>query len=123
MRKNRIGIPTEIVIKKLKKSEDICLQNNKRIAIMKWRSKRDVFMLTTFHNNERIDGVKPYMVDDYNQAKGYVDLSDQMAAYTPFVRKTSKWYLRLFMHLITQLALVNAWVLFCKVKGKIGIRV
>ena len=68
---------------------------------MKWRSKRDVFILTTFHNNERIDGVKPYMVDDYNQAKGYVDLLDQMAAYTPFLRKTSKWYLRLLMHLIT----------------------
>ena len=35
LRKNRIGIPKEIVIKKLKKSEDIYLQNNKGIAIMK----------------------------------------------------------------------------------------
>lgn len=122
LRKNRIGIPKEIVLKKLKKNEDICLQNNKGITIMKWRSKRDVLMLSTFHNNKRIDEVKPYMVNDYNQAKGYGDLSDQMAAYTPFIRKTCKWYLRLFMHLTTQMALVNAWVLFCKVNGKIGIK-
>ena len=46
--------------------------------------------------------------------KGFVDISDQMAAYSPFIRRTAKWYMRLFFHLVTQTALVNAWILYCQ---------
>ncbi|KAE9546596.1 hypothetical protein FO519_010192, partial [Halicephalobus sp. NKZ332] len=87
-------------------------QNNHGVLLLKWKDKRDIFMLSTKHdgswNNER----KPLVVEDYNKMKGFVDLSDQMAAYTPFVRKTAKWYMRLFFHLVTQTALVNAWILY-----------
>lgn len=61
------------------------------------------------------------MVKEYNKVKGYVDLSDQMVSYTPFIRKTTKWYLRLFFHLIMQTTMINAWKLYCDVNRKIGI--
>lgn len=35
-----------------------------------------------------------------------------MGSCCPYARKTMKWYLRLFFHLITQNAVVNAWHLF-----------
>lgn len=61
------------------------------------------------------------MIFQYNKVKVYVDLSDQMCAYTPFVRKKTKWYIRLFFHLITQTVMINAWKLYCDVNGQISI--
>lgn len=42
-----------------------------------------------------------------------------MCSYTPFVRRTTKWYIRLLFHIITQTMVVNAWVLYQKIMGKI----
>ena len=69
-------------------------------------------MLLTKHDGSVGMSNKPTVVEDYNKMKGFVDLSDQMAAYTPFIRKTTKWYMKIFFHLLTQTALVNAWVLY-----------
>ena len=44
----------------------------------------------------------------------FVDTSDQMAAYYPFVVRTCKWYVRLFFHMITQTASVNSYGLYCR---------
>ncbi|VDL68950.1 unnamed protein product [Nippostrongylus brasiliensis] len=85
--------------------------------VMKWKDKREIFMLSTSHDNSFNDKGKPTVVEKYNQMKAFVDLSDQMAAYTPFVRKTTKWYIRLFFHLLTQTAVINAWFLYCKIKS------
>lgn len=75
-------------------------------------------MLSTMHTDAISETQKPEIIEKYNQIKTYVDISDQMYAYTSFVRKTTKWYLRLFFHLITQTALVNAWRLYCSAKRK-----
>lgn len=64
---------------------------------------------------------KPEIICDCNKIKVYVDVLDQMCAYTPFVRKTTKWYLRLFFHLITLTTLVNAWKLYCNTKNNISV--
>src|ERR1700724_2640865 len=39
-------------------------------------------------------------------------MSDQMASYSPYIRKTSKWYIRIFFHVVCQIAVVNAWNIY-----------
>jgi hypothetical protein len=88
---------------------------------MKWRDKRDVAILSTRHKGtlsltgrQQRDGqpvVKPTAILDYNKFMGGVDLLDQLAkSYTP-LRKTVKWWKKLFLHLVN-LAVVNAYVVW-----------
>jgi hypothetical protein len=35
-----------------------------------------------------------------------------MASYCPYIRKTSKWYMRIFFHVVCQIAVVNAWNIY-----------
>ncbi|KIH56907.1 hypothetical protein ANCDUO_12909 [Ancylostoma duodenale] len=90
----------------------VAQQNRRGVTVLKWRDRRDVLMLSTTHDDSRADQGKPQVVKDYNKAKLFVDISDQTASYTPFLRKTSKRYLRLFFHLLTQTSLVNSWRLY-----------
>ncbi|VDL83170.1 unnamed protein product, partial [Nippostrongylus brasiliensis] len=90
LRRNRKGIPSQVKEKKLKRGESCSQQDRNGIMVMKWKDKREIFMLSTSHDNSFNDKGKPTVVEKYNQMKAFVDLSDQMAAYTPFVRKTTK---------------------------------
>ncbi|EPB69401.1 transposase, IS4 family [Ancylostoma ceylanicum] len=111
-RKNRTGLPKDVTVAKLKKHEHVAAQSGDGILVMKWRDKRDVMMLSTVHDDAIAENGKPQVVLDYNKSKTFIDLSDQMASYCPYARKTTKWYLRMFFHIITQTAVVNAWHLF-----------
>lgn len=106
--RNRKGIPQMVRDKKLQRGEFIYKQNSKGVPVLKWRDKKEIYMLSTKHDASCHPNGKPTVVADYNRMKGFVDPSNQMAAYSPFVRKTAKWYIRLFFHLITQTALFNA---------------
>jgi hypothetical protein len=97
---NRRGFPKRLVQKKQKKGEIMALRKD-GITLMNWHDKRPVMMMSTCHGPDTNDKGKPTMVEDYNYSKLFVDNSDQMAAYYPFVVRTCKWYVRLFFHLIT----------------------
>ncbi|CAG5017336.1 unnamed protein product [Parnassius apollo] len=92
---------------------------------MKWKDKRDVLLLSTKHS-VRFQNVgkrnkvisKPKIVVDYNGAKGAVDMSDQMAAYSTPLRKSIKWYKKYAINLLLNTAVVNALVLYQSVIGK-----
>lgn len=110
-RKNKKSFPKEVVQKKLKRGKTHSLQRSDGILVMKWKDKREILMLSTFHDNSMVD-TKPQVVLDYIKAKLFVDTSDQIAVYYPFVRRTTKWYLRLTFYIITQTCLINAWRLY-----------
>ncbi|VDK68263.1 unnamed protein product [Cylicostephanus goldi] len=117
LRKNRRGLPREVISRKLKKGQVVAQQRSDGILVLKWRDKRDVLMLSTMHKADFSDG-KPRVISDYNAGKTFIDISDQMAAYGPFVRKTNRWYLRIFFHAVCQIAVVNAWNLYKMHTGK-----
>lgn len=129
LRKNRRGLPKEVIEAKLKPGESIARENERGICVLKWKDKRDVLMLSTKHSNgfrtvlKKGKAVrKPKMIFAYNMAKGSVDLSDQMNAYSSPLRKTIKWYKKLGIELILNTALMNSWVMFCENnKTKMGI--
>lgn len=88
LRKNRRGLPKEVLSQKLKKGDLVGLQNPQGVKIMKWKDKRDVLMISTKLNHEcclsestkkaRNGEVikKPLCVFDYNRVKKGVDISD-----------------------------------------------
>ena len=85
-RKDRRGIPMSVTSTNLKKGEVVSKRED-RVLSLKWRDKRDVLMLSTFHDNSMVGksrrsrmatgGVetiqKPRVVEDYNQFMGGVD--------------------------------------------------
>ncbi len=94
------------------------------ITCLKWKDKREVNMLSTFHSDSMIDKrrrsrtvsgeietiKKPHMVEDYNKHMGGVDMSDQFVLYYGYAHRNNKWWKRVFFHLL-DLCIVNAHIL------------
>ncbi|KAL1454531.1 hypothetical protein WDU94_010767 [Cyamophila willieti] len=75
------------------KGSKIAEQNSDGIVVMKWKDKGDVLVLSTKHDDSMktyekrgSERTKPAMIVDNNMGKGFIDLSDQMAAYSPYLR-------------------------------------
>ncbi|KAG8329442.1 hypothetical protein J6590_085857 [Homalodisca vitripennis] len=54
--------------------------------IIRWRDKREVMMISKIHTEETVDvpqrggpKKKPKCVADYNRAKSFIDMSDQLS--------------------------------------------
>lgn len=103
-------------------------QCNENMLAIKWHDKRDVRMLNTMHSNEmvttdKIDRksgetiVKPQCVVEYNKNMGAVDKTDLLLSSIETVRKTVKWYKKVFFHLV-DLTVLNACVLHKVLTGK-----
>lgn len=125
LRKNRKNLPKSVIGAKLKKGEICAKQNQNNVVVMKWHDKRDVLALSTKHTDEmkRVphrEGarIKPSAIIDYNNAKAFVDMSDQMAAYSNSLRKSAKWYRKVAFELIARTSIVNALLLFNKINNK-----
>ncbi|XP_072375793.1 uncharacterized protein [Diabrotica undecimpunctata] len=56
--------------------------------------------------------VKPEIVVSYNKSKAFIDLSDQINAYSPYLRRTLKWYRRLILECILGTTMVNPFVMY-----------
>lgn len=66
--------------------------------------------------------VKPSTIVEYNAAKGYIDLSDQMTSYSNTLRRSLKWYRKIAFDFITNTVMVNAYRLYGLVtRNKINI--
>ena len=74
VRQRRKGMP--IMDKKLKKGE-IDFRTSSNMLALKWRDKRDVFMLSTFHNSEFIcTGKKNYKTQEFIRKPKCIVTSD-----------------------------------------------
>ena len=101
------------------------------ILAFKWWQKKDqskkkkkklVYILSTIHtamegysgrherDEDRTPIYKPKAVLDYIKQMGGVDLSDQLMNYYHFLRRSNKWWRKLWVH-IFNMALLNAYVL------------
>lgn len=125
LRKNRKGIPKEVVTAKLKKGEIMAKKNEDNIVVLKWKDKRDVLMLSTKHGDEMKDidvrggkKKKPVAAIDYNNAKSYIDYSDQIGSYGSPLRRSVKWYRKIAIDLLLTTSVINALHLFKTVTGK-----
>lgn len=108
----------------MKKGEIISLQSDTKCIVSKWKDKRDVLFLTTKdvpemvevpHNRGPVQ--KPSTILEYNKAKAYIDLSDQLASYATSLRKGVKWYRKVAIELITNTTVVNAFEIYKILNG------
>lgn len=127
VRSNRKGLPHGVTKANLKPGET-CFRRSigtngqpGSLLALKWCDKRAVYMISTCHaatetwtgKNHRIDHTpiyKPTVIVDYISKMGGVDLSDQLMTYYSFLRKSCKWWRKLFVHLLNMLIL-NAYIL------------
>lgn len=101
-----------------------CRKNN--LLCLVWYDKRRVATLSTIHKAEFVKAIngrkrevlKPAVVADYCKFMFGVDLSDQKAFYYSPLRRSYKWWRKLFFHLFN-ICVLNAHVLhsrYAKVK-------
>ena len=126
LRKNRKNNPKDVINKKLKKGESYSQESNTGVVVTKWQDKRDVLTLSTKHTGQMVtvpsrrnaEAEKPDVVADYNTCKAFIDLSDQIKAYSSALRKGIKWYRKIAVELLLGSAMVNAYILFRAVTGQ-----
>jgi hypothetical protein len=119
VRKYRKGLPK--LDKELDKGQ-IESRHTDNMMVVKWKDKREFRMLTTLHTDSMKQSgkfdrttntpvMKPECVMDYNRYMGAVDKTDMMVSSLQCVRKSFKWYIKLFFHLL-DLTLINSHILY-----------
>lgn len=94
---------------------DVKYFSTDRLLTLRWQDKKEVTMLTSCHtadkkkrvNKRGIEVEKPECIFDYNQYMGAIDRSDMLLSSTESVRKTTKWYKKIFFHLL-DVSVLNA---------------
>ena len=122
IRDNRRHFPTKLKAIVLEKGEAAFYEHD-GIVISKYRAKKDrangkpkiVNVLSTSHapemghtNKRDRDGniiYKPTCIISYNNGMGGIDLMDQQLDGVEVLRKTYKWYKKIFLRLVMQCAL------------------
>lgn len=107
LQSHRAGNPREVVDAKLKKGEVISRQKGD-VTVLKWRDKRNVLTISTSNgpemeivtNKRGTEVRKPSMVVAYNKGMSGIDRSDQMISYYSTPRKSLRWYIKIFFHLM-----------------------
>ncbi|KAI4469567.1 piggybac transposable element-derived protein 4 [Holotrichia oblita] len=122
LRNNRKYNPKEVVQKKLKLIEIYAKESGTGIMVCKWRDKRDVLVLSTLHKDNMKplqqrggETEKPEVILEYNKAKAYIDLADQIKAYSHCLRRGTKWYRKLAFEILVGSTIVNAHLVFKQV--------
>ena len=122
LRLNRKGIPLAVKNAKLKQGECV-FRRKEHIFVMKWCDKRPVSFISTIHEaNDIITKKKdrqgnyiqkPQIVVDYTCKMRGCDVSDQLLQSYSLLRRSVKWWRKLFFHLFS-VVLGNAYILHKK---------
>ena len=101
---------------------------------LQWRDKRVVTMLSSVYNTqcedeERILGnqqsttvEKPVVISQYTKYMGGVDKADHYCGSYAFLRKTAKWWRKMFFWLF-EVAIVNSFILYNVQRKEKGLRI
>ena len=121
--KNRVNLPDEIRGGLRLRNDEVMAFRHGHLLALAWRAagkKQPVIMLSTecsastvvvpSHRSASNTQMKPLVVHTYNHNMNGVDIADQHAVYYSFLRKTVKWWRKLFFWLL-ETAVVNSFVL------------
>ena len=119
---NRKAVPKAMKDIKLKMGE-VCFRRSDTILALKWFDKRAVLILSTIHEAVEITTgkkdrygnpiTKPECIYDYTTNMRGCDLSDQLMTSYSLLRRSLKWWRKLFFHLFA-LCINNAYILYKK---------
>ncbi|XP_020297799.1 piggyBac transposable element-derived protein 4-like, partial [Pseudomyrmex gracilis] len=129
---NRKFIPDEIKNPKIAKNEMVAYRR-KDLLLLAWRDKRIVTMLSTCATSSSktvtkrsrkegvTDTVKPDVVLNYNKYMGGVDKADQYTGTYCFMRKSQKWWRKLFFWEL-DVSVINSYLLYQEHHKKYNIK-
>lgn len=136
VRPNRHNFPKPLASEKLDKGQACFYKDDDHhVLAAKYRAvtnksnnkEKVVHLITTCHEDRMTSSgkkdkegqtiLKPTCITDYNHKMGGVDLMDQQLDSMLVIRKSYKWYKKLFMRLLLQSAL-SAHKLYLKEAGK-----
>ena len=125
--RNRKGLPQSIRKKSRLADNEVKAYRDRHMMALEWRAqkkKSSVIMLSTEYpatmstvqlRRNRGEVQKPLVIDHYNQSMNGVDRADQNSVYYSFIRKSHKWWRKLFFWLL-EVAVVNSFIL-CKLNS------
>ena len=108
--------------------EKVATTDGVTLSVVSWYDNKIVTLLSNFVGSEPVTEVKrfskamketvkcPNLVQEYNRHMGGVDLLDSLLGYYRNKTKSKKWYHQIFFHL-TDMVIVNAWILWRKYKN------
>lgn len=100
--------------------ETIAFRNGRLLA-MAWRAKtkkKPLIMVSSCGSAKPVTVTtrsgsvsKPAVVNSYNPSMNGVDIADQLTVFYSFVRKTRKWWRKLFFYFL-EVAVVNSYIIY-----------
>ena len=115
------GLPKAVSKAKLTKRGQTVFHRKGNLLALKWKDKRDVYILTGIHKADSVVSLKrtykgekirkPEAVFIYNQYMSSVDLTDQFLSSYSFLRRSVKWSKKFFIHCIN-MVMLNAYMLY-----------
>ena len=119
VRANRKGMPK--FPSKMNTGQVIRKKKGQKMTL-KWKDRRDVHMLSTIHKGTMVDSgkkdhvthepvMKPDVVVDYTKNMRLVDKSDMQIGSIDCLRRSQKWYKKLFYHMV-DISMLNAYNLY-----------
>lgn len=118
VRKNKKEIPAEFQANKNREPLSTIFGFTKEITMVSYVPKKSkaVILISTLHNDNKIDPTthvqqKPEVLTFYNLTKGGVDSNDKLCATDDVGRRTRRWPVVIFFHLIN-IAAINAKVIY-----------
>jgi len=110
--------------KQMIRGESQWFTSNTGLAVIKWKDKRSVHILSNYHNPEEYTEVKrkekegnisqvpcPQAIVDYNSNMNYVDIFDQLMSSYKINRRSRKWWHRIFFYFVDA-SVVNAYCIY-----------
>ena len=121
LKKNKREIPAEFLPNKQKPISSSMFGFQKHATLVSFTPKKNksVVLLSTMHRDAKVDAEtkKPEIIQFYNSTKGGVDTVDQLCGNYSVSRRTRRWPLCVFFHLVN-IAGVNGQILFNKTRGR-----
>ena len=122
LKKNKREIPAEFLPNKQKPISSSMFGFQKHATLVSFTPKKNksVVLLSTMHRDAKVDAEtkKPEIIQFYNSTKGGVDTVDQLCGNYSVSRKTRRWPLCVFFHLVN-IAGVNGQILFNKTRKSV----
>ena len=80
------------------------------MLVVCYQDKKEIFLLSTMHKADMVnarkqrhgDVQKPKVIHDYNKKMGGMDKNDAMIGNCCCIRKTYKWYIKIFFHFLEE---------------------
>lgn len=119
---NRKGVPTQMKKPKLTANKTVAYRKN-NTTLLAWKDKRVVTMLTNYYTTQiqstsrilhggNVKVVKkPEMLLEYTANMGGVDRADQYASTYCFLRKSLKWWRKLFFWGL-EICVINSYIIY-----------